>query len=332
MQLSVIIPIYNKIQYVTTILQQVRQQSFSDFECLLIDDGSTDGSGAVCDEYATMDFRFRVLHTPNCGVSHARNVGLDAAQGEYITFIDADDSIKPDYLKNLIERIKEGGVDLLISGYEKVSAEGDVLLRVLPPKTGIFSIWEILPDFAQTQKETGLYGCCVAKVFPRRLVERIRFNEELKLAEDFDFYLNLYETVDSICLDDYAGYRYLQDADNSTANTPDDKLDYLAQLRIHLHYRSVLKKRNAYIAENQKILEERLTDYAFFVLFHTPISAYKERFTALHTVCRENTITLSGNGFVKKWLFFCLRHGLYHTAKGTIALYRAARRIGNGLK
>ena len=148
MKISIIIPVYNKIRYIATILQQVKDQSFADFECLIIDDGSSDGSGAVCDAFAAEDQRFKVFHIPNGGVSHARNVGLDAAQGEYITFIDADDGIKPDYLENLIRCAEESGVDLVISGYQKVDANGRVLRSITPETTGVYPFSELFSDFA----------------------------------------------------------------------------------------------------------------------------------------------------------------------------------------
>ena len=332
MKISVIIPVYNKIRYIATILQQVKAQSFTDFECLIIDDGSSDGSGAVCDAFAAEDQRFKVFHIPNGGVSHARNVGLDAAQGEYITFIDADDGIKPDYLENLIRCAEESKVDLVISGYRKVDAEGSVLQSVIPETKGILPASQWLHDFASVQVKNGLYGCCVAKIFRRSLVSSIRFDECLKLAEDFDFYLNLYEIVDTIYFDDHTGYLYLQDAENSTGNTDSEKIDYLAQLRINLHYRTVLQKRNAYTGQNREIVEKRLEDYAYFVLFHTPFPYYKERFDKLYEHVKVEKIPLLGDRMLRKWLFFCLKYNLCSVAKGTMGLYCLARQIRNGVK
>ena len=91
--ISIIVPLYNKKKYLTKMLNSVLAQSFSDFELLIIDDGSTDGSELIADEYAERDSRIRVWHISNRGVSHARNVGLSLSKGEYITFVDADDSI-----------------------------------------------------------------------------------------------------------------------------------------------------------------------------------------------------------------------------------------------
>ena len=327
MKITVIIPVYNKIKYIVSLLEQLRVQTFSDFECLLIDDGSTDGSGAVCDQFAALDGRFRVFHIPNGGVSHARNVGLDAAQGQYITFIDSDDGIRPDYLCNLVRCIEESNADLVISGYEKVREDGTLGCVVVPERIGLVSFLDLLPEFAQIQLKTGLYGCCVAKLFPRRLVENIRFDESLKLAEDFDFYLNLYEVIGTVCLDSSAGYLYLQEADNSTGNTASEEIDYLAQLCIHLHYRTMLQKQDAWDGENKHIVEGRLCDYVFFVLFHTPMPYYRERFETLFRLCNAEQIFLKGGNILRKWLFFCLHHHQYHAARLTMILYRFIRNL-----
>lgn len=332
MKISIIIPVYNKIRYIATILQQVKDQSFTDFECLIIDDGSSDGSGAVCDAFAAKDQRFKVFHIPNGGVSHARNVGLDAAQGEYITFIDADDGIKPDYLENLIRCAEESGADLVISGFDKVSADGSVIFTVTPRHTGVCSISMLLPHFSSEQRQTGIFGYCFAKIFTRKKLGNIRFDESLELAEDFDFYLNLYEIVETIYFDNHTSYLYLQDAENSTGNAASEKIDYLAQLRINLHYRTVLQKRNAYTGQNQEIVEARLADYAYFVLFHSPLPQYQARFRTLYQMVNEELIPLRGEKLLRKWLFFCLMRNLCSAAKGTMGLYRLARRIRNGVK
>ena len=87
---SVIVPVCNKVKYLNTLFQCLIKQTFTDFECIFIDDGSTDGSGDLCDNLSINDKRFQVIHIRNSGVSHARNVGIQKACGEYITFIDSD--------------------------------------------------------------------------------------------------------------------------------------------------------------------------------------------------------------------------------------------------
>lgn len=99
-KISVIVPVYNVEKWLHRCIDSILAQTFTDFELLLIDDGSTDASGAICDEYAQRDSRVRVFHKPNGGVSSARNLGLDNAQGEWIAFCDSDDLVLPKWLDN----------------------------------------------------------------------------------------------------------------------------------------------------------------------------------------------------------------------------------------
>lgn len=100
--ISIIVPVYNTEKYLDRCVQSILSQTYTDYEVLLIDDGSTDSSGAICDKYAAQDSRMRVFHKPNGGVGSARNLGLDNAKGEWITFIDSDDSVKDVFLYNML--------------------------------------------------------------------------------------------------------------------------------------------------------------------------------------------------------------------------------------
>lgn len=122
-EVSVIIPVYNTEQYLPRCLDSILSQSFSDFELLLIDDGSTDCSGAICDGYAEKDSRIRVFHKKNGGVSSARNLGLKEAKGEWIYFVDSDDEVLPEGLQIMVNSISEE-VDIVMAGYEKFDEKG----------------------------------------------------------------------------------------------------------------------------------------------------------------------------------------------------------------
>ena len=100
-KISIIVPVYNTEKYISNCIESILKQKEKDFELLLIDDGSKDQSGRICDTYATKDDRIKVIHKKNGGVSSARNLGIDHAKGEMIFFIDSDDTVGPDYLKNL---------------------------------------------------------------------------------------------------------------------------------------------------------------------------------------------------------------------------------------
>lgn len=118
-EISIIVPIFNVGRYLRMCLDSIRAQSFKDWECILVDDGSTDGSPSICDEYVAIDSRFKVIHKPNGGVSSARNAGLRAASGEFIGFVDPDDWIEPEMYQLLYDRITEYQADIAQIGFIK---------------------------------------------------------------------------------------------------------------------------------------------------------------------------------------------------------------------
>lgn len=117
-ELSIIVPVFNIEEFIAQCIESILAQSLSEFECILVDDGSQDGSGKICDLYAERDGRIKVIHKTNGGLVSARKVGLAAAQGKYIAFVDGDDWIEPDIYKRLIDEIKKTpGSDLVVCGY-----------------------------------------------------------------------------------------------------------------------------------------------------------------------------------------------------------------------
>lgn len=111
---SIIVPVYNAQQYIRRCVDSILNQEYTDFELLLIDDGSTDSSGEICDEYAQKDTRIRVVHKENSGVSDSRNLALDYATGKYIQFLDSDDWITPDATRLLVRSAEEYHCDMVI--------------------------------------------------------------------------------------------------------------------------------------------------------------------------------------------------------------------------
>lgn len=115
-KISVVVPIYNAEQFLFSCLDSIHEQTYNDFEVWLVDDGSLDGSGKICDQYTEVDSRFHVIHQENTGVSSARNAGLRASDGDYICFVDADDWLERDYLKRLKDSFRPG-VELAMCGH-----------------------------------------------------------------------------------------------------------------------------------------------------------------------------------------------------------------------
>lgn len=130
---SIIVPVYNVKSYVGECVESLCRQTYTNLEILLVDDGSTDGSGEVCDEYAGRDERIRVIHQANRGLSGARNMGLDDVQGEYIAFVDSDDLVSPNYIETLYELLMKYEADIAACAYIKVTTEqlADIREKVL---------------------------------------------------------------------------------------------------------------------------------------------------------------------------------------------------------
>lgn len=135
--ISVIIPVYNTAPYLDRCVQSVIDQVYQDWECILVDDGSTDESGRLCDKWASHDSRIKVIHQTNQGVSVARNYGIEASLGEYIVFIDSDDWVEGDYLSGLVENVR--GTELVVSGIVR-EKQGESVDVICPPSSDVFEL------------------------------------------------------------------------------------------------------------------------------------------------------------------------------------------------
>lgn len=202
---SVVVPVYNTAQYLPRCLDSILNQSFTDFELLLIDDGSTDGSGAVCDGYAEKDSRVRVFHKENGGVSSARNMGLDSAHGEWITFVDSDDYIDDDYFPTCFEE----NVDLYIQNWR--FANGNVHDWFEPRQVGIDGCHR----FMQENLHRDIFRTVYCFFFKRWILvdNGIRFDKRFKLGEDTLFVMDYYKYVDTISVLATSCYEYNQQDD-----------------------------------------------------------------------------------------------------------------------
>lgn len=125
--ISIIIPVYNVENYLNRCLDSVIEQSYSNIEIIVIDDGSNDDSGKICDEYALIDSRIKVIHKENGGLSDARNYGINEHKGKYITFIDSDDYVEPTYIETLYNAIKKYDADIAICSYQCIYENGTIL-------------------------------------------------------------------------------------------------------------------------------------------------------------------------------------------------------------
>ena len=205
--ISVIVPVYNTEKYLRRCIDSILAQTYQDFELLLIDDGSKDSSGAICDEYASKDARVRVFHKENGGVSSARNVGLDNAKGEWITFCDSDDEVKPNWLDLFCMQISYG-VDLVAQGLifdDSRSSKQDGKVKV----RGFTYIGDVYKSIDFLYQES-LVGYLYIKAFKRGIIEKnnIRFNVAYNYREDEEFFLRYCIFIDKASGISDSGYIY----------------------------------------------------------------------------------------------------------------------------
>lgn len=182
---SVICPVYQAEAYLHRCADSILAQSFTDFELLLIDDGSRDRSGEICDEYAAKDGRVHVIHQANGGVCSARNRGIEEARGEYTIHVDPDDWVEPDFLSALYEQAQSAGADMVICDYI-LHWEGKSLLQRQQPTA--LDHKSLLYDLLHT-----LHGSCWNKLVRRRCYQErgLRFPDGLTIWEDLYFNASL---------------------------------------------------------------------------------------------------------------------------------------------
>ena len=172
--ISVIIPVYNVEPYLEECLQSVAAQTFRDFEAIVVDDGSTDGSGAIAEKFAAQDARFQVVHQQNKGISATRNTGLDLAKAEFVVFVDSDDRCKPAMFETLLNAAQRDGADMAMCNYARLQGGKAVNVRVFSP-----SIPPVLDEYGYWQvDDMGLVNCVLwNKIYRRSLFDGIRFKE-----------------------------------------------------------------------------------------------------------------------------------------------------------
>lgn len=205
---SIIVPVFNNENFLYNCIDSMLAQTYTNFELLLIDDGSTDCSGKICDEYVEKDLRIKVFHTSNQGVSMARNLGLSVAQGKYINFVDSDDWVKPNYLEEYVEARIEYDYDIVYSEMIRVSENGTHWIKSLKE----FSVRDKnnLSEALVYLLESNEFGFTCNKSFKRELImsNELSFCKEFKLYEDAIFTAHYCLHINSIKLISSAVYYY----------------------------------------------------------------------------------------------------------------------------
>lgn len=206
---SIIIPVHNNEKYVEKCIESVCSQSYQNLEIILVDDGSTDSSAQICDDFARKDTRIVVVHQENGGVSKARNVGIEKATGQYLTFIDGDDHIGSDYILEFVKCMQETGAQMVICGMKKITVGGSIVEEIVPGK------------YIRYEHEEWCYRICTVAChfYQKHLWDQyeVRFQEGER-GEDIPIALFFAAVCEKIVTIQQAEYYYVQHETSATHN------------------------------------------------------------------------------------------------------------------
>ena len=212
--ISVIVPVYKVEQYLTKCVNSITAQTYPNIEIILVDDGSPDRCGEICDSLAKQDMRIRVIHKPNGGLSSARNAGIDVAKGEYIGFVDSDDSIEPYMYENLLNLINREKTKLAVCAVNYIYEDGKKLNKPRLGKNYTFDFYHAIIEM-NTHRifDMGAWS----KLYHKSLFDDLRFPIG-KLSEDYYIMFKIFDRAQNISYLDVPCYNYLQRRNSITRN------------------------------------------------------------------------------------------------------------------
>ena len=312
--ISVIVPVYNVEEYIEKCLDSIINQTYKNLQIIIVDDGSPDNSGKICDEYAKKDNRITVLHKENGGVSFARNIGLQNATGNWVTFVDSDDWIENDYIEQLLKIAKQDNADVVLCGYNRVNNTAGQEINATGGKD-TFSQFEYLIKTLNPQ--TG-FGFCHMKLIKKDCIQNLRFDENLVVGEDALFNMQLSKNIKKAVFYKKALYNYRNNS-NSVVKRYDD--NYAKK------YLESMKKCQEYITSNytdSKIKQNYYNYVSYHVMlvavnycFH-PENKNKNKIKLLKEICNYDIFKqgiLNSNfeniSLTRKVTLFTLKHKLY---------------------
>lgn len=210
-KVSIIIPVYNTEKYISKCIDSIIGQSFTDFDLILVNDGSTDNSGGICDNYALKDERISVVHKPNEGQSSARNAGLDIASGEYISFIDSDDWIDPDFYHKLLDYADAQGADIAACNLYVVNQWDETRPFTPDARSKVYSRGEAIEEIFSNKILT--FSPC-NKIYKRHVFDDLRFDQNI-ILEDMDLSYQIIHRANKIAYLEEPLYFYRYNSDST---------------------------------------------------------------------------------------------------------------------
>lgn len=319
--ISVIVPVYNVKDYLAKCLDSITTQSYKDLEIIVVDDGSTDGSSELCDEYAKKDKRIRVVHQKNAGLSAARNTGIEAAIGKYLMFLDSDDTIDPDVIKTLNDALRKDEVKIAICGRAYTFEDGKKIEKV---KENIHKTMFFEEAIEEMNRYILFDMSANGKLFHRELFENLRFPIG-KLSEDFFIMPDLFKLAEKVSYISKPNYNYLQRKNSITKNKKINE-DFLEAAKEQM-------KKMENESERLKIITHvayasaALTVYDFFI--KNKVKCPKEKLQKFKKIVKDSKPFIDkyeGLSKAKKiqFLLFGFNRGIY---KAIFMIHRRIQRV-----
>ena len=321
--LSVIVPVYKVENLLRRCVDSILEQTYRNLEVILVDDGSPDGSGAICDEYMEKDSRVLALHKENGGQSSARNMALDRAKGEYIAFVDSDDWIEPDAYRQMMERALKYDVKLVWGGRFDVSERtGKRAVGLCPRKEEVISCVEAMGRmFIWDQADSAPWD----KLYHRSLFEGLRFPMNV-IYEDVALVYQLVEKAGKVCMLDLPFYNYWH-RQNSTTTAPLSQRKFLYEA----HTREIYD----HISRQYPQIEPQVRYLRIHSLVHSVMTvdlAGKEERRPFLPRARQSRRELRHHmGFLLRSPFFGKQERLTDILLA-LGLYRPFRKLYHGVK
>jgi glycosyltransferase involved in cell wall biosynthesis len=286
--ISIIVPIYNAEKYLVRCIDSILNQSFTDFECILVNDGSTDNSALMCENYVKKDNRIVVIHKENGGVSSARNVGLKTAKGEYVCFVDSDDMVKSTYVENLMV----GDFDIVVTGCTHVYEKK--IHTALPDSFETKNFSRIKLCFLDLERLI-LLNCVYLKKYKSQIIRQndISFDVECSHGEDTLFVFSYLQYCKSIKVVNKSDYLHYVEIEGSLSKK-------ILSLTVNLNYakRMYCLRKKVYAIfgttkqSQLKIIDIMFQTHVFRAIYLLFLSSVKrsERIEKLHEIYTDKSI------------------------------------------
>lgn len=263
MKVSIVIPVYNVEKYLARCIQSVINQTYENIEIILVDDGSMDSSGKLCDTYKMRDNRIKVIHQRNLGVSAARNVGLDLAEGDSITFIDADDYVAENYIETLVNLMKKEKAEISILSYKMTSNYNTEIFKM--KSTNVEKIYTGKDACRNMMLARDFDSCVCCKLVNRDVIGEKKFDTNFSIGEDLDFFYRVFLDTKNVVFKNQVGYAYFQHNSNTINRITKENLLSLAKIE------------NLFELENDKRIKTAATCKFISTCFHLFLMANEDK-------------------------------------------------------